>query len=129
MKKIVLVTLLSMALFSCSNESKDLNVLKLDLKNSNKLSDVEIDSVKFKILKMTYSDGKNELLKVSNDRKKIVALNGGLYAFFLDVCKDSEIKENTDVNMIEAYRIAKDTVFKKLYFTNENKIVGKFLLK
>jgi hypothetical protein len=129
MKKIILVTLLLTALFSCSNNSKDLDILKLDLKNTNKLSQVEIDSMKFKILKMTSSDGKKELLKVSNDRKRIVAAKGGLYAFFLDVCKDSEIKDKTDVNMIEAYRIVKDTVFKKLYFTNENKVVGKFLLK
>jgi hypothetical protein len=127
MKKIILGLGMSMALFSCAN--KDLDILKNDLKTSDKLSDQEIESTEFKTIKMLASDGKKALIGLSLDRKFIVATKGGLYASSLDVCKDSEIKENTDVYYTEAYRIAKDTVFKKIYFTNENKIVGKFKLK
>lgn len=127
MKKITLVLAISIALFSCSNNNVDL--IKLDLKNNLKLSDSEIESTEFKTTKMLSSDGKKELIDTSLGRKLIVATKGGLFASALDVCKDSQIKENTDVYYTEAYRIAKDTVFKKIYFTNENKIVGEFLLK
>lgn len=127
MKKIILGLAVSMALVSCAN--KDLDILKSDLKTSDKLSDQEIESTEFKTTKMLASDGKKALVRLSTDRKYIVATEGGLYASSLDVCNDSDIKENTDVFYIEAYRIAKDTVFKKIYFTNENKIVGMFKLK
>jgi len=127
MKTIILGIAASMFLISCSDSNLD--ILKSDLKTSNKLSDQEIETTEFKTTKMLASDGKKALIKLSTDRKFIVSTKGALFASSLDVCKDSEIKDNTDVYYVEAYRIAKDTVFKKIYFTNENKIVGQFLLK
>ena len=127
MKKVGLGMLGIIALISCSDKNSDL--LKENLKTKVELSESEIESTQFKTTKMLASDGKKALIKLSLDRKYIVATKGGLYASALDVCKDSEIKDGTDVFYIEAYRIAKDTVFKKIYFTNENKVVGEFLLK
>lgn len=114
---------------SCAKENSGIDAIKLDLKSSDKLSDQEIENTSFSTTKMLSSDGKKALVDLSLNRKNIVATKGGLFASALDVCNDSEIKENSDVYYIEAYRIAKDTVFKKIYFTNENKIVGKFKLK
>ena len=127
MKRIALGLVAVMVLVSCSD--KNIDLLKADLKNNVKLSDSEIESTQFKTTKMLASDGKKALITLSLDRKYIVAKNGGLFASALDVCKDSDIKNDTEVFYIEAYRIAKDTVFKKIYFTNENKIVGEFRLK
>ena len=127
MKKVTLGILGMIALISCSDKNTDL--LKENLKTKVRLSDSEIESTQFKTTKMLASDGKKALITLSLNRKYIVAKEGGLYASALDVCKDSEIKDDTEVFYIEAYRIAKDSVFKKIYFTNENKIVGEFLLK
>lgn len=127
MKQIILGLVVLVSLISCSNNN--LGILKSDLKTSDKLSDKEIESTEFKTIKMSAANGKRALVELSLDRKYIVATTGALYASSLDVCKDSDIKDNTDVYYVEAYRITKDTVFKKIYFTNENKIVGKFRLK
>ena len=127
MKKNILVLAIVLSLMSCSD--KNIDLIKSDLKASDKLTNAEIESTQFKTTKMIDSDGKTSLITYNSDRQYIISQKGGLYASNFDFANPQSIVENTDVFFIEAYRFTTDTVFKKVYYINENKIVGKFILK
>ena len=126
MKKLLLLLLLLM--ISCtSNES--LEVVKSDIKSSGKLSDLELQTIKFKTLEMISKDGRNDLLKLSLNRKMKILKEGAVYGGAFDICQPDEIKENDKILKIEAYRIAGDTVYKSIFYTKDDKIVGRFLMR
>lgn len=125
MKKLLI---LSLVLASCSSVDKNVEIIQADLKTVDKLTDPEIETTKFNIVKLISSDGKKALSDLYQERK-YKASTDGVFASSLDICNDMEIKDGSDVYFIEAYRLTTDTVFKKLYYINENKIVGKFLIK
>jgi hypothetical protein len=129
MKKAIAILSLSLLITSCNNQSKQIDIVKADIKKKGNISEAEIETMKFNTMELISVDGKNDLMKISNDRKMKVIKNGGVYGFFFDICKENEIKENDKVLKVEAYRIVTDTVYKSIYFINGEKIVGRFSIK
>ena len=129
MKRVITILSLSILIISCNNESKQIEVVKNDIIKKGDLTKAEIETLKFSTLEMISVDGKNELISISTDRKMEAIKEGAVFGLNFDICKNKEIKENDKISKITAYRIATDTVYKSLYFVDNEKIVGRFMLK
>jgi hypothetical protein len=129
MKKVIAILSLSLLMASCNNQSKQIDIVKADIKSKGSITDAEIETLKFNTMELISVDGKNDMINISTDRKMKVLKNGAVYGYFFDICKENEIKENDKVLKVEAYRVVTDTIYKSIYFLNDDKIVGRFSIK
>lgn len=124
MKKIILVSIIFTVLVSCTKYSEQINVVKLDLESNSNLSKEEFESAKFHAVEMIGKDARREIVDTYFKRKQ------GAFGSALDLFNEKTLPTNQPTYRVEAYRIANDTTFKKIYYVNDkNEIISKFWLK
>lgn len=135
MKKIILVLGISMTLFSCSKNSKQVEIAKNKLKQQGK-AEIEIQNTKFDVVEMIDKDVYNILYDKKNKAILETVSVGGDYKEMENDSKKlaSEIRNSKGEKKffkVHFYRLAdKDTVSNSILFLNDkNEEIGFDYLK
>jgi len=132
MKRVFLITIISIVLISCSKNSEQINIAKNEVEKN--LSDIEKKDVNYTCIEISDKEAYNEILKY-HQRKYDLA-----QSFYEqsrcqkliknDLTKLSSLKGTSKYYKILAVKTTPDTIFyTKTYLDNNNKIVVTQYLK